>query len=205
LADQNWVEQTQSYFPALCVANKLWVAPSWEMPEETTLPVLALDPGNAFGTGTHATTQLCLEQLAEYLNLDDVILDYGCGSGILALSAIKLGAKLAFAVDLDPLACQATKDNANKNQIPKTQLAISTPDEFTLPNPVDICVANILSKPLQALAPTLIDSLKPKGILILSGLLERQLEEVLACYQPACQQLRVAHQAGWAAIVLQKI
>ena len=187
--DQDWVRLTQSQFGPIKVGDKIWIVPSWHA-EDPVLPLadsepggivrIQLDPGLAFGTGSHPTTHLCLEWLASALPRGATVLDYGCGSGILAIAAAMLGASRVDAVDIDELAVQSTRDNAGQNGVSVTAC---------LPNALeagqfDIVVANILSNPLKVLAPMLANRVAPGGSLVLSGVLERQAEEVAAAYRP---------------------
>jgi ribosomal protein L11 methyltransferase len=161
---------------------------------------ILLDPGLAFGTGTHATTALCLECLDKHHDLSGkTIIDYGSGSGILAITAAKLGAKHVWAVDNDPQALIATEDNAKKNEVNQV-ISCQLPDE-PLPE-VDIMLANILATPLIELAPILTKHLKPKSTLILSGILKEQQDEVIAAYQPYMNTIQVVEREDWVMIEL---
>lgn len=181
--DTDWVRLTQSQFEPIPVGERLWIVPSWhEVP--TGLPddavVIRLDPGLAFGTGSHPTTHVCLHWLAQCLPAGAAVLDYGCGSGILAIAARKLGAGPTVGVDIDPQAVQSTRDNAAINQV---RLQACLPD--ALPEgQYPVVVANILSNPLKVLAPMLCQRVAPGGHLVLSGVLERQADEVAAAYAP---------------------
>jgi len=187
--DQDWVRLTQSQFGPIKVGDKIWIVPSWHA-EDPVLPVadsepggvvrIQLDPGLAFGTGSHPTTHLCLEWLASALPRGATVLDYGCGSGILAIAAAMLGASRVDAVDIDELAVQSTRDNAGQNGVSVTACL---PDALEA-GQFDIVVANILSNPLKVLAPMLANRVAPGGSLVLSGVLERQAEEVAAAYRP---------------------
>ncbi len=176
--DQDWVRLTQSQFDPIKVSDKLYIVPSWhDLPDENATGIV-LDPGLAFGTGSHPTTFMCLRYLDKQVNPTLEILDYGCGSGILAITAKKLGAKLVRGVDIDPQAIEASLSNAEINLV-----AV----EFSLPygfngGQYDIVVANILSNPLRMLAAALASYVKPGGKIILSGILDSQIEEMTALY-----------------------
>ncbi len=179
LEDKDWVREWMQYFHPLQFGHRLWICPSHATPPDPTAPTLFLDPGLAFGTGTHPTTALCLEWLAEHCRPTEVVLDYGCGSGILGLAAHKLGARRVVGVDYDPQAIQATRDNARLNNIHnlETYLPKDCPDfQATL------VIANIISDPLISLAPTLQSHLALGGTLILSGLLISQASLVQNAY-----------------------
>lgn len=181
LEDRDWVNEFKSAHGVKIFADRLCVCPSWcELPRDD-IPHIILDPGLAFGTGTHETTAACLEWLAENNIKDKIVIDFGCGSGILALAAVKLGAKKVYAVDIDPQALLASKENAKRNGI-TDRLVIAHPDDVQLPV-VDILVANVLLKPLQELASLFSQLVLCSGDLVLSGLLSTQAEECLEAYQ----------------------
>lgn len=183
VADADWVRLTQSQFDPIPVGERLWIVPSWhdvppELPDDAV--VIRLDPGLAFGTGSHPTTHLCLAWLTEQLPEGAEVLDYGCGSGILAIAARKLGAGRTVGTDIDVQAVQSTRDNALANQVEvEAYLPEDLPD-----GQFPVVVANILSNPLKVLAPLLGERVAPGGHLVLSGILERQAEEVAAVYAP---------------------
>jgi ribosomal protein L11 methyltransferase len=179
--DADWVRLTQSQFEPIEVDERIWIVPSWhEIPDHPGTISIRLDPGLAFGTGSHPTTHLCLAWLARNLEAGRRVLDYGCGSGILAIAARKLGAGPTVGIDIDPQAVQSTHDNAAANDV---ELEAGLPD--ALPGwRADVVVANILSNPLKVLAPMLCERVLPDGHLVLSGVLERQAEEVAAVYAP---------------------
>uniref|UniRef100_UPI003341D449 50S ribosomal protein L11 methyltransferase n=1 Tax=Castellaniella defragrans TaxID=75697 RepID=UPI003341D449 len=186
--DEDWVRLTQSQFGPITVGERIWIVPSWHR-EDAQVPAagaadgivrIELDPGLAFGTGSHPTTHLCLEWLSDHIRGGETVLDYGCGSGILAIAARLLGAARVHAVDIDEQAVLATARNAAANHV---QVEAWLPDE--LPDGRSrIVVANILSNPLKVLAPMLADRVEPGGCLVLSGVLERQADEVAAAYAP---------------------
>jgi ribosomal protein L11 methyltransferase len=202
VAEQDWVRLTQSQFDPIRVGERIWVVPSWhEAPEEARSGVLLeLDPGLAFGTGSHPTTRLCMEWLERHCCTGMSVLDYGCGSGILAMVAAKLGAHPVDGVDIDPQAVTSARDNANRN---RTDIAFFLPDDFQglrAGNRYDIVIANILAGPLQMMAPALADRIAPGGSLVLSGILERQAEEVIDSYAPFIQLSVWKEQEGWVAL-----
>lgn len=181
IADQSWEHTWKDDFKPQNYLNKLWVYPSWDLPAERPAHSLILDPGMAFGTGKHPTTQLCLTWLAQHITHQSLIIDYGCGSGILAIAALKLGAQKAIAVDNDPQALTATRANAEINEIPSAQLQTVLPQDCPVIQ-ADILIANILATPLIELAPRFAQLLKPKGQIVLSGILSDQVPAVIAAY-----------------------
>lgn len=183
LPDQDWERAWMDDFKPMRFGERLWICPSWLEPPEPDAVNLMLDPGLAFGTGTHPTTALCLEWLDAHPPKDALVIDYGCGSGILAVAALKLGARHCWGVDIDPQALEATRANAEKNGIPAAHLYVAEPEDLP-PIKADLLIANILSGPLVELAPTLTGLVKPGGRLILSGILEDQAESVIAAYAP---------------------
>ncbi|MBZ9537671.1 50S ribosomal protein L11 methyltransferase [Modicisalibacter tunisiensis] len=186
LADRDWEREWMDGFAPLRMGQRLWIVPSWHEAPDAEAVNLRLDPGLAFGTGTHPTTALCLGWLDE-LSVDGAlegrrVLDVGCGSGILALAALKLGARAATGTDIDPQALQATRDNAERNAIAEGDLTLHRPE--TLPaERFAIVLANILAGPLVELAPTIAGHVAPGGRLALSGILAHQAEDVLAAYR----------------------
>lgn len=179
VVDQDWVRVTQAMFEPTKVSDRLWIVPTWcELPDPNAVNV-RLDPGVAFGTGSHPTTHLCLQWLDENVTADDEVLDYGCGTGILAIAAKKVGAKAVWGTDIDPQAVEAARLNAEQND---------TEAEFVLPEDLqsrqfDIVVANILANPLTLLAPALCGRVKGGGALVLSGILAKQADEIIAHYR----------------------
>lgn len=177
--DQDWVRLTQSQFEPIKITDKLFIVPSWhELPIADATGII-LDPGLAFGTGSHPTTFMCLEWLAKNVSTADTILDYGCGSGILAITAAKLGAKSVVGVDIDKQATESSLYNAEVNQ---TQVNFFLPDKFK-PTTYDIVIANILSNPLRMLASALSGYVCKGGKIVLSGILDSQIEEMSSIYQ----------------------
>ena len=201
IEDQNWVELTQSQFEPISITPNLWVVPSWHTIPEG-LPngaiCLAVDPGLAFGTGSHPTTRLCLQWL-EKLSHDHAlqgknVLDYGCGSGILAIAAQKLGSGKTVGVDIDPQAMVAGEQNAMNNQV---AVSFYLPDHAQELPKFDVVVANILANPLQVLAPAIASHLAPNSALALSGILDRQAQDVIACYAPWIELKVMDVHEGW--------
>jgi ribosomal protein L11 methyltransferase len=184
--EQDWVRLTQSQFEPIQVGQRLWVVPSWhDSPKDPNAVCLAVDPGLAFGTGSHPTTKLCMQWLEEHPDLaSKTLLDYGCGSGILAIAAKRLGCVDALGVDIDPQAVISAKDNAKRNEV---IVDFRLPEEDSTHIQHDVVVANILANPLQVLAPALCQRIAPNGHIVLSGILERQAQEVIATYQPWIQ------------------
>jgi ribosomal protein L11 methyltransferase len=201
VAEQDWVRLTQSQFAPIHIGKNIWVVPSWhEAPDPDGL-ILELDPGLAFGTGSHPTTRLCMEWLEAHPAPGKTVLDYGCGSGILAMVAKKLGAGEVCGVDIDPQAIESARDNAARNQC---RIDYFLPDSFAqsahATERFDIVVANILSSPLKLMAPMLSGRVADGGALILSGVLARQAEEVAAAYAPFIKLGVWAEQDGWVAL-----
>lgn len=199
--EQDWVRLTQSQFAPIHIGKNIWVVPSWhEAPDPDGL-ILELDPGLAFGTGSHPTTRLCMEWLEANPAPGKTVLDYGCGSGILAMVAKKVGAGEVVGVDIDPQAIESAHDNAARN---KCAVDYFLPDDFATSKHgaqrFDIVVANILSSPLKVMAPMLSGRVAPGGALILSGVLARQAEEVAAAYAPFIKLDVWAEQEGWVAL-----
>lgn len=182
LDDQVWEREYLQHYQPLKFGNNLWIVPSWlETPEQDACNI-TLDPGLAFGTGSHPTTAMCLEYLDGHPPTHKTVLDYGCGSGILAIAAFKLGASSVSCVDIDPQALQATSDNAGRNGISSDQLSIALPDEQEI-EPVEYLMANILSGPLMELEKEFSRLTLPGATLVLSGILVEQYQAVEQCYQ----------------------
>lgn len=178
VAEQNWVQLTQSQFDPIRISDRLWIVPSWHEAPDAGAINLILDPGMAFGTGSHPTTRLCLEWLERTVQGSQSLLDYGCGSGILAIAGAKLGAKPVAGVDIDPQAVQAARDNAERNGVS----ALFADSAEPVAGEYDLVVANILSNPLKVLAPAICAHVRPGGRLALSGILAEQAEEIAAFY-----------------------
>ena len=193
VAEQNWVQLTQSQFDPIRVSDRLWIVPSWHIAPDPEAIVLVLDPGMAFGTGSHPTTRLCLEWLERTVSTDISILDYGCGSGILAIAAAKLGAKEVLGVDIDLQAVSAAKSNAELNNV-SARFEDSTRE---IKGQFDIVVANILSNPLKALAPAICAHVRPGGRLALSGILTEQSDDLIEAYSPYIPLSIADSRDGW--------
>ena len=194
LADQDWVRLTQSQFAPVEITPEFWVVPSWHEPPAAATQVIRLDPGLAFGTGTHPTTRMCLRWLARHPANADLarVLDYGCGSGILAIGARLVGADHVDAVDIDPAAVQATQDNAARNGVSlQTGLPERAQGEY------GVVLANILATPLKLLAPLLTAHVASGGWLVLAGILERQAEDIAAAYASALALQVADREEGW--------
>jgi ribosomal protein L11 methyltransferase len=181
LAEQDWVRATQAQFTPIRVAERFWVVPSWCAPPDPGAINLTLDPGLAFGTGSHPTTRLCLAWLATCLRRGERVLDYGCGSGILAIAAAKLGAGEVVGVDVDPQAIAASRANAQANGVAATFAAPGDPPASAAQR-FDVLVANILANPLVLLAPAFAARVRAGGRIVLSGILAPQAEVVAAAY-----------------------
>jgi len=196
VADQDWVRATQNQFQPVRVSSRLWVVPTWHAAPDPAAINLVIDPGLAFGTGTHATTRLCMKWLDTNLRGGESVLDYGCGSGILGIAALKLGAARATGVDIDPLALLAARHNAMQNQVHMAFVAA----ERDAPEPADIVLANILANPLTLLAPLLARLTRRGGHILLSGVLEHQAHEVEDAYRAAFDLAPLEHDDGWVLI-----
>ena len=179
IAGDDWVRKSQAQFAPVRVTQRLWVVPSWCAPPDAAAINIVLDPGLAFGTGAHPSTLLCLRWLAENLRRGASVLDYGCGSGILAIAAAKLGAGRVIGIDIDPQAVATSRANAASNDV---VVAFGLPEEFS-PEPVDVALANILANPLELMAPLFAARLRARGSIVLSGILEAQVDAVVAAYE----------------------
>lgn len=190
--EQDWVRLTQSQFAPVEVTPEFWIVPTWHEPPAQARQVIRLDPGLAFGTGTHPTTRMCLRWIATRSLNGQRVLDYGCGSGILAIGAAKYGAATLDAVDIDPAAVRATLDNAQANGV---TLNAGLPEAAR--GVYDTVLANILATPLKMLAPLLRAHVKAGGFLVLAGILERQAGELTEAYAPHCHLEVADTQEGW--------
>jgi ribosomal protein L11 methyltransferase len=177
--EQDWVRLTQSQFDPIPIGERIWVVPSWHDAPDPDALVLELDPGLAFGTGSHPTTRLCMEWLEQSVAPNQSVLDYGCGSGILAILAKKCGANPVYGIDIDPQAVESARHNSERN---RAEVAYGLPEDCPA-GEFDIVIANILSNPLKLMASMLSSKVKPGGRLALSGILARQADEVARVYQ----------------------
>lgn len=198
--ERDWVAVGRAGLEPFEVVGKLWIVPEWCDVPDTSLPVVRIAPGLAFGTGSHPTTALCLEWLAGHELAGRRVIDYGAGSGILALAAARLGAREVVAVDNEPQALVAARANAERNGLDVTAVA---PDEFAA-GEADIIVANILARPLVSLAPQLLDHLGPGGHLVLSGITREQVDVVAAAYAPTAHVVDCRQRGGWVCIELRR-
>ena len=189
--DQDWVRLTQSQFTPVEITPEFWIVPTWHEPPAQARQIIRLDPGLAFGTGTHPTTRMCLRWVASHPGQDRV-LDYGCGSGILAIGAAKFGARDVVAVDIDEAAVQSTELNAAANG---TSLVAGLPDRAV--GVYGVVLANILATPLKVLAPLLCAHVAPGGHLVLAGILERQADELIDAYAAHCRLTVADREDGW--------
>jgi ribosomal protein L11 methyltransferase len=201
--DQDWIITCQKEIKPMIFAKRLCVCPSWLSPPDQTLPTLILDPGLAFGTGTHPTTSLCLEWLALNSMSGLHLIDYGCGSGILSLAALKLGAELVYAVDIDDQALLATQNNAQLNHIALSKLVVSKPEH--LEKSADLIIANILLGPLIELRDTLHLHIIENGRLVTSGILSTQVVELEKAYQDYFTLVDARHLEEWAVVEWMKV
>lgn len=189
--EQDWVRLTQSQFAPVEITPEFWIVPTWHEPPAKARQVIRLDPGLAFGTGTHPTTRMCLRWIATHA-MPHRVLDYGCGSGILAIGAAKYGATEVVAVDIDTAAVQSTELNASANGV---RLLAGLPDKAG--GQYGVVLANILATPLKVLAPLLCAHVAPGGYLVLAGILERQADELIAAYAPLCRLSVTDSEDGW--------
>jgi ribosomal protein L11 methyltransferase len=198
LQDEDWVQRNRDQFQPIRISDRVWIVPTWHTAPREDAINISLDPGAAFGTGSHPTTRLCLQWLEANLNPESksVILDYGSGSGILAIAAMKLGASAAFGVDIDPIAVDAAKYNATQNNV----TVRFVDGQSTLSILADILVANILANPLRVLAPLLAAHTRPGGSLVLAGILDPQADEIIRIYAEWFQLRVWGSDEGWACI-----
>lgn len=199
LEDQDWERSWMDNFQPLCFGKRLWIVPSWHSAPDPQAVNLLLDPGLAFGTGTHPTTALCLEWLDAHAPEGLNVLDFGCGSGILAIAALLLGAQQATGTDIDVQALEASRDNAQRNGIAEERFPLYLPPQLPA-QPADLVLANILAGPLVQLAPVLTAHVRPGGALVLSGILREQAEEVRAAYAEHFDLAPTTEKEGWVRI-----
>jgi ribosomal protein L11 methyltransferase len=197
LDDKDWVRLTQSQFEPIPISSRLWIVPTWHNPSDPNAINIMLDPGLAFGTGSHPTTRLCLRWLDNNLQGGESVLDYGCGSGILAIAAIKLGAAHATGVDVDLQAVIASSDNAVANEAGNARFYLP---EDAPQSSYDLVVANILTNPLRILAPLLSKSTRTGGQIVLSGILEEQAQAVMNIYQQWFDFNAPIFEGGWSCL-----
>jgi ribosomal protein L11 methyltransferase len=199
LEDQDWVKVWMSRYHPLQFGERLWICPSWLTPPDPSAVNILLDPGLAFGTGTHPTTALCLEWLEQHDLTNRLVIDYGCGSGVLGIAAAQLGAGKVLAVDNDPQAILATEANRDANGISVTRLAGYRPEDFPPPAtpPADILIANILAGPLEQLAEPFSELLVSGGALVLSGILPEQSAGLQEVYRPWFDMQDPVIRDGW--------
>ena len=207
VADREWTRVWEDQFQPMQMGKRLWICPSWTPPPERDAVNLLLDPGLAFGTGTHPTTAMCLKALdaAQFENAR--VVDYGCGSGILGIAAALLGAQRVLGIDNDPQAISASLDNAARNQVSEAQFSASLPDPAALEHwrsSADWVVANILAGPLIELAPVLTALLAANGRLLLAGLLEEQAEKIITAYAPEVTLAIAGQQEEWVLLAGQR-
>ncbi len=198
LKDRVWEDECQKDFPSMHFGKRLWVCPSWDA--ESILSndsiVIHMDPGLAFGTGTHQTTSLCLEYLDSNPPKNLRVIDFGCGTGILAIAAAKFGAKSVIAIDNDPQAVLSSKENVAKNKCENTITTIHSIDQESN-NKCDLLIANILANPLVELEPLFSDLVHTKGMLLVSGILKEQVDRVVKCYSINFSNIEVANKGEW--------
>ncbi|MBC7992731.1 MAG: 50S ribosomal protein L11 methyltransferase [Rhizobacter sp.] len=190
--DEDWVRVTQSQFAPVAITPTFWIVPTWHQPPAEAQKLIRLDPGLAFGTGTHPTTRMCLRWTAQHAQPWARVLDYGCGSGILAIGAALHGAQHIDAVDIDPAAVESTLANAQANRV---QLKAGLPDAAQ--GQYELVLANILATPLKLLAPLLCGHVSAGGSLVLAGILERQADELTQAYAPWCELAVSDSEDGW--------
>ena len=203
LEETNWIESYQKNFQPIKFGKNLYVVPSWEESNKfADKTSIKMDPGLAFGSGSHETTHLCLEYL-DSSNLKELtVIDYGCGSGILGIAALSLGAKNVIAVDIDPQAIIATKENAKINNVDK-KISIVSPDSLA-DTEADLLIANILSNPLMTLRDKFIELIKSNGRIVISGIMNKQLQEVVKHYEEFCNIVDIKERNKWCLIELIK-
>lgn len=199
LEDKDWERAWMDNFKPERFGRGCWIVPSWHAVPEPDEPHILLDPGMAFGTGSHPTTSLCLSWLTELSLSDQTVIDFGCGSGVLGIAALKLGAARCFGTDIDQQALQASQQNARDNQVGEA-FSVYLPEHLPTTQ-ADVVVANILAGPLQELAPTIKSLVKPGGQLAMSGILHRQAELVRQAYAPDIHFTAERHEGDWSLLI----
>lgn len=196
LPDEDWVTRSREQFAPIHASERLWIVPTWHLPPDPNAINLVLDPGLAFGTGSHPSTRLCLQWLERNIAGGETVLDYGCGSGVLAIAALKLGARRAVGVDIDPDAVAAARANAGRNGVADEFFDSREPLDLT----ADIVIANILANPLIVLAPLLVSHCARGGRIALAGILTSQEREVQSCYAPWISFRATTRAEEWACL-----
>ncbi len=197
--DKDWVREWMDTFKPMPFGKRLWICPSWLEPEDPEAINLKLDPGLAFGTGTHATTSLCLKWLDQADIQNKTIFDFGCGSGILGIAAMLLGAKSLVGIDIDPQAILASNENTERNQVDESKVSFHLPEDAPQVK-TEIVLANILAGPLVELKDSILSYLLPGGHLVLSGILASQAQTVATAYEQACTIHSIEEDDGWVRI-----
>jgi ribosomal protein L11 methyltransferase len=200
--DKDWVREWMDTFKPMLFGERLWICPSWLEPEDASAVNLKLDPGLAFGTGTHATTALCLRWMDQFDFSQKRVVDFGCGSGILGIAALLLGATHMVGIDIDPQAILASGENAQRNDINKQDIELYLPEDAPDVQ-VEVVLANILAGPLVELKDAILSYLLPGGHLVLSGILASQSQDVVEAYKERCDILDVSEEDGWVRISAQ--
>lgn len=200
LEDKNWQTEWMAHYKPVQMGETLWICPEWQTPPQPDATNLMLNPGLAFGTGTHPTTALCLKWLDQAQLKNKIVVDFGCGSGILGIAAQLLGSHQVYAVDNDPQALSSSRDNAKRNHV-EDKLSIFSPEQMALQAKdsfeADLVIANILANPLISLAPTLANMTKAGGQIVLSGILKEQVDAVSKAYTPYLTALEVITDGDW--------
>ncbi len=204
LEDKDWEREWMENFHPIQVGNRLWICPSWKEAPNPEATNLQLDPGLAFGTGTHPTTFMCLQWLDEHDVAGQTVVDYGCGSGILGVAALLLGAEKAYGVDNDPQALVATRENTDRNGLPADSFDVFYPGKIDNVK-ADLMLANILAGPLIDLAPTISALVKDQGKLVLSGILSHQADDVMEAYAPWFNFEPVKQKEEWVCLSAVKV
>lgn len=203
LEDKDWEREWMDNFKPIQFADNLWVVPSWHDAPDPEAANILLDPGMAFGTGTHPTTALCLQWLAKQDLTGKTIVDFGCGSGILGIAALKLGAARCVGIDIDRQALIATRENAERNGVADRFDVYLPIEQPTLA--ADVVVANVLAGPLQELAEVILGYVGEQGLLCMSGILSRQADDVMSAYRPTVQFNEIAEQSEWVMLNGQRV